>query len=121
MGLIIADTNIVVYSIKGLPELKPYILTYNFAVSEITVIELLGIKGIDPFTLKRRKEFLEDCHLYHYNSYIRVIAIRLKQKYVLRIPDALIAATAIHYDIPFLTADKDFKKIEELEVIIIEL
>ncbi len=121
MGLIIADTNIIIYSIKGLKQIEPYILTYDFAVSEITVIELLGVKGIDVTTLKSRKNFLDECHLYQYNSFIRTIAIRLKQNYIIRIPDALIAATAIHYDVPFLTADKDFKKIEELEVMIIEL
>ena len=120
MGLILADTNVIIYTIKGLKAIEPYVTAYNFAVSEISIIELLGVKDIDSFTLKKRKDFLDDCHVYNYNSYIRSLTITLKQKYVLKISDALIAATAIHYDSPFLTADKDFKKIEELEVIIID-
>ena len=121
MGLIIADTNIIIYAIKGLKKIEPYLSEYDFAVSEISIIELLGVKNIESFTLKKRKEFLSDCHIYNYNSYIRSLAIDIKQKHILKIPDALIAATAIHYDTPLITADKDFKKIEELEVIIVDL
>ena len=121
MGLIIADTNIIIYAIKGLKEIEPYISEYNFTVSEITIIELPGVKDIDPFTLNKRKELLADCHIYNYNSYIRSLAIGIKQTHIIKVPDALIAATAIHYDTPMLTADKGFKKIEELEVIIIDL
>lgn len=119
MGLIIADTNIIIYSIKGLKIIESYAAEFEFAIAEISVIELLGVKGIDDFVLKKRKEIVRACNLLHYNSYIREIAIKIKQKYTFRVPDALIAATSIHYDVPLLTADKDFKKIDELEVIII--
>ena len=121
MGLILADTNIVIYSIAGLQQIEPYIKEYNFSVSEITIIELLGIKGIEDFTLKKRKEFINHCSVYPFNSHIRETVILLKQKYILKIPDAIIAASALHYDIPLLTADKEFKKITELEAIILEL
>jgi predicted nucleic acid-binding protein len=121
MGLIIADTNVIIYSIKGLKQVEPYNSEFDFAISEISVIELPGVKGVDDFTLRVRKNFINECSILNYNSYIRTITIRLKQKYTLKIPDALIAATALHYDIPFLTADKEFKKIEELEVVIINL
>jgi predicted nucleic acid-binding protein len=119
MGLIIADTNVIIYSIKGLKETEPYVRGFDFAIAEVSIIELLGVKGIDDFTLRKREEFIGDCIILNYNSYIREIAIRLKQKYTFRIPDALIAATSMHYDIPLVTADKEFKKIDELEVIII--
>ena len=119
MGLVIADTNIIIYCIKGLKLIELYTEMYDFAVSEFSIIELLGVKNIDSFALKKRKEIIRDCKTLHYNSYIREIAIRIKQNYTFKIPDVLIAATSIHYDIPLLTADKDFKKIEELEVIIL--
>ncbi len=32
----------------------------------------------------------------------------------MKLPDAIIAATAIHLQIPLITADKDFEKVEEL-------
>jgi predicted nucleic acid-binding protein len=121
MGLILVDTNIVIYSIAGLKKIEPYINEYDFAVSEITIIELLGVKEIDDFTLQKRKEFIDLCPIYTFNTYLREIVIRLKQQYILKIPDAIIAASALFYDIPFLTADKEFKKIKELEAIIFEL
>ena len=121
MGLILVDTNIVLYSIAGLKKIEPYINEYNFSVSEITIIELLGVKEIDEFTLQKRKEFIDLCPIYPYNTHIREIVIRLKQKYILKIPDTIIAASALYYDIPLLTADKEFKKIKELEAIIFEL
>lgn len=121
MGLILADTNIIIYSIKGLKQVEPYVLGFDFAISEISIIELLGVKNIDSFTLKTRKKFIADCSVYNYNAFIRTAAIDLKQRYTLKTPDALIAATSLHYDIPFITADKEFKKIDELEVIILDM
>jgi predicted nucleic acid-binding protein len=121
MGLILVDTNIVIYAIKGLKQVEPYLEEYDFSISEITIIELLGVKEIDDFTLSIRKRFVNSCSIFPFNSIIRENVIRLKQQYALKIPDAIIAASALHYDIPFLTADKEFKKIKELESIILEL
>jgi predicted nucleic acid-binding protein len=45
----------------------------------------------------------------------------LKKKYSIKLPDAIIAATAIWYKIPLITADKGFEKIEELELILLEI
>ncbi|MBN8718162.1 MAG: PIN domain-containing protein [Sediminibacterium magnilacihabitans] len=37
------------------------------------------------------------------------------------LPDALIAATAIHNNLPLLTADTGFTRIKELNIVLIEL
>jgi predicted nucleic acid-binding protein len=47
--------------------------------------------------------------------------ILLKQKYSVKLPDAIIAATSIVYEVPLVTADKGFSKINELDVILIEI
>jgi predicted nucleic acid-binding protein len=121
MGLILADTNIVIYTLKGVKQIEPYFEEYEFSVSDITIIELLGVRDANNFTLRKRKDFIDECWIHPFNSYVREIAIRLKQKYTLKIPDAIIASTSVHYDIPILTADSDFKKIKEIEAIIINL
>ena len=54
------------------------------------------------------------------NIEIKKRAIQIKQKYKIKLPDAIIAATAILYNIPFITADADFKVITELNLIFIE-
>ena len=120
MGLILIDTNIVIYTIKGLPLIEPYLI-YDFAISEISIIELLGVKNIEVFTLKSRQRFINGIATYPFNTEIREQAIELKQKYTLKVPDAIIAATAIHYDQSLLTADKDFVKIKEISSIIVTL
>ncbi len=39
------------------------------------------------------------------------IILMVKQQYNLKLPDAIIAATSICYDLPLLTCDKEFKKV----------
>ena len=46
--------------------------------------------------------------------------IEMRNQYRLKLPDAIIAASAIVNDIVLITADKGFKKVEELQLIIIE-
>lgn len=52
---------------------------------------------------------------------IKEQVIELRKKYTIKLPDAIIAATSIIYSIPLVTADKGFSKIEELDLILIEL
>ena len=42
------------------------------------------------------------------------------QKYKVKIPDAIIAASSIVYGLPLITSDADFKIIKELSLIFIE-
>jgi predicted nucleic acid-binding protein len=116
MGLILADTNIIIYIMNGLPAMKNF-LEAEFALSEISEIELLGIKGIDKKNLQIRQSMINECFLMNINDSIKHTAIQIKQKYILKIPDALIAATAIHHRLSLLSADKGFAKIKELDLI----
>lgn len=114
----LADTNILLYIITGNTSVASYI-NQEFYISEITEIELLGNKGITPLQLKYRTQIINNCTIVNLSENIKRIAINLKQNHTLRIPDAIIAATSIYLNLPLLTADKDFKKIKELELILI--
>jgi len=46
--------------------------------------------------------------------------IEIRNKYRLKLPDAIIAASAIVHDALLVTADKDFKKVKGLQLKIIE-
>ena len=48
-------------------------------------------------------------------------AIELKRHSKIAIPDALIAATAIEEKLTLVTADKGFKRIKELSLLLIEV
>lgn len=115
----LADTNILLYIITGNTSMAGY-KNQEFYISEITEIELLGNKGITPLQLKYRTQIIDNCTIVNLSENIKRLAIGLKQNYTLKIPDAIIAATSIYLNLPMLTADKDFKKIKELELILID-
>ena len=115
----IADTNILIYTLEGHPGVKA-ILPYFFAVSVISEIELLGKTGISDLEKEIINELLNDCQVIELNSVIKERAISLKQKQKIRLPDAIIAATAIEYSLPLVTADKRLEKIEGLNCLVFE-
>ncbi len=114
----LVDTNVLLYVITGNKAVFKYI-NERFFISEITEIELLGNKGITDLQLKYRTKIIDNCTIVGLSEYIKRLTIQLKQNYSLKIPDAIIAATAIYLNLPLLTADKDFKKIKELDLILI--
>ena len=50
---------------------------------------------------------------------IKIVCIKIRQQYKLKVPDAIIAATAIVYKIPLISSDCDFEKIKEINLILI--
>ena len=120
LGNLLIDTNVIIYALEGREEVKPYMFS-SLWVSHITKIELLGVKNISDVELARCEYFLNDCTLVDYYSDLTKITVEIKQKYSIKVPDAIIAATSIYLQIPLLTSDKGFTKIPELELILLEL
>ena len=81
---------------------------------------MLGVFSINKDIRFSKQSLIDDCTLIEMNSEIKRITIDLKQKYKLKLADAIIAATAIHLELPFITSDGDFKAIKELELIFLE-
>jgi len=52
---------------------------------------------------------------------IKQETIRIRQLYKIKLPDAIIAATAIVEGLTLVTADKGFKKIENLSLILLDV
>lgn len=116
----IADTNFLIYVHEGKEIVSPF-LEYNFGISFITEIELLGFNGIKESDELKLKQLIDDCFNIDFNSQIKQLTIVLKRKYTLKLPDTIIAATSIIYGVPLVTADKNFMKIKELDLILIEV
>jgi len=53
------------------------------------------------------------------NTSVKTLAIDIRRKYRMKTIDAIVATSAIYFDLPLLTADKSFKKIIELTVLLI--
>lgn len=116
----IADTNFLIYLHEGNKIIEPF-LEYHFGVSVISEIELLGFPGISVAEEVKLKSLLNDCFQLDFTSKIKEQTIQLKRKYPLKLPDTIIAATALVYDLPLITADKGFTKILELDLILFEV
>ena len=115
------DTNIILYLLSGNPEINEILKGQEAVVSFITELELLSFQGIDPNEESVIIELLKNCQIIQINQDIKRITIELKRKYRLKLPDAIIAATAFYLNLPLITADKTFGKIEEVDVIVFEL
>ena len=117
---ILIDTNIVIYTMEAHPALKGIVLC-SPAISIISEIELLGKKGISTQEVTDIKTLLKGFPIISINDEIKEVAILLKQKYSIKTPGAIIAATAKSLGLTLITADKGFEKIAEIDAIIIDL
>ena len=115
----LADTNFLIHINQGESVVEPF-LDYNLAVSFITEIELLGAFCISKSQKNQFKNLLNDCLILEMNYQIKNTCIYIRNKYKIKIPDAIIAATAIEFNIPLLTSDQGFEKIKELDLIYIQ-
>ncbi len=115
----LADTNFVIHLNDGNPLVEPF-LDFDFGVSFISEIELLGSFSISKIKKAQLNDILNDCTILEMNSEIKEICIKIRQQYKMKVPDAIIAATAIYYKIPLVTSDQDFEKIKEIDLIFIK-
>ena len=67
------------------------------------------------------RNLLNGFEIVNLNELIKDITIFLKQRYSIKSFDAIIAATAKAFDLPLVTADKDFKKIKDIDVVLLDL
>jgi len=113
----IVDTNIILYLLDGQELAFQLTNDKSIYISFITEIELLGFKKLKSSEEKRINNLLHDSIIIDINTPIKQIAIALRKKYSLKIPDLIIAATSIYMDLPLISADIVFKKVTELNFI----
>jgi predicted nucleic acid-binding protein len=82
---------------------------------------LLGYRGITKKEEALLKSLIQDCLVIEWNSKIKEQTIQLRKNYALRLPDAITAASALVFEVPLVTADKAFSKIEGLDLILLEI
>lgn len=115
----IADTNALIYFLEGNSCMLPY-ATKKLGFSIISEMELLSFSGITQEEETGVKTLLSDCSRFHLTEEIKDKTIEIRRKYKTKIPDAIVAATAIINNIPLISADKGFRQIVELNLILIE-
>ena len=117
---ILLDTNIVLYLLNGEDTLIPLLEEKNLFLSFITQLELLGNKNLNLHDLATIKQFISECTVIDITPGIKEYTISIRQKYSLKLPDCIIMATSLWLNMPLITADQDFKKIDVADLIYFE-
>ncbi|HEX9828415.1 MAG TPA: type II toxin-antitoxin system VapC family toxin [Flavobacteriaceae bacterium] len=111
------DTNIILYLLNGDETLAELLNGRQLYISVITELELLAYKGITAKEEKVIKEFVSQCKTITINSEVKQETIRVRKAYNTKLPDSIIIATALYLDLPLITSDAEFKKVDELTLI----
>jgi predicted nucleic acid-binding protein len=114
---LVLDTNAVIAVLNGHEAAISLINDQGLYISFIVELECQSYQKLSPEELKSIKKFLGDCIIIDLNPEIKQKAIFFRAKYGLKLPDALIAATTHYLDIPLVSADKTFSKIQEITLI----
>ena len=118
---VVIDTNIAIYFLLGDKATEKYFYQFTPVFSFISELELSSGKDFLPDELAEIKRFLSAQVIMDYLPPLKEIVIDIRQKKRLKLPDAIIAATAIHLDIPLVSTDKSFKNISGLTLLYHEL
>lgn len=111
------DTNIILYLLNGDETLAKLLNEKQFYISVITELELLAFKGITAKEEKIIKQFVAQCKIINLNDAVERQTIIIRKTYNIKLPDSIIIATALYLDLPLITSDIQFKKVEELSLI----
>ena len=89
----------------------------SFTISIINKIEFLGFSNLTPDEDLRFRSLTSFATILPLSEDIAEMTIQLRKKYKIKLPDAIIAATAMVHSLTLLTRNsKDFTLIKELNV-----
>jgi predicted nucleic acid-binding protein len=114
---ILVDTNIISYLLDGSDTLVEVLQGKDTYLSFITELELIVFKNRTPQEEQQIIELIGDCSIISMNSLIKDKYVQVRKKHSLKLADAVIAATALAFDMPLITADKQFKIVDNLKLI----
>ena len=112
---ILLDTNAVLYALSDLKYLK-ILKGYTLFISFITELELLSYPSISDKDKRIIKKFISKTTIFDVSEQIKENTIYLRKKYKLKLPDAIISATALSYNMVLMTNDKELFKLKDIEI-----
>lgn len=115
------DTNVILFLLNGDEHLAGLLQEKVIVVSFITELELLGYQQITDREHQKIEEFLNTVTITDINARIKSITTQFRKTYTIKLPDAIIAASAYYMNLPLMTADKDLNKINEINILHYEL
>jgi len=106
------DTNVALYLLGG--RLAMPLPAGTYGVSVITEMELLAWPSLTSEEEKKVREFLQQLVVCELTPPIRARAVELRRVHQLKLPDAVVCATALEFGVALWTNDKTLAKVSEL-------
>lgn len=116
------DTNILIYYFANqIPKKEiskiEVIFEGSFNVSIITKIEFLGWNKHTENGFLKSKEFINNANVFNINDEISDSTIEIRRETNVKLPDAIISATALYNNLILITRnEKDFERVKNLEI-----
>jgi predicted nucleic acid-binding protein len=117
---LLLDTNILIYLLNGNKKIEALLNNKIWHISIITELELHSL-GQTSNARKKVQSVINACNVINITSSIKDTVIDIRSKNKIKLPDAIIAATAKSFEIPLITADKEFSKLKDIEILLIEI
>ena len=109
----LTDTNALIYLLDGQECMKPF-LSERLSMSIISEMEILSYPALTEDNEKSVRGLLSKCNIIPVNDEVKEPAIKIRRAHNVKLPDAIVAATAMVNGMTLLSADKGFEKIDGL-------
>lgn len=120
------DTNVLIYHLRQAltlqltQQLGDALKAQQAFISVITRIEMLAWKGHSEQSLRQTTDLIEQLPEYGLSEPVIAQAIHIRKAFALKLPDAVIAATAMTHGLQLVTANEiDFKRVDGLSLVCI--
>lgn len=112
------DTNILFYLISGDETIAELLNGKHIYISFITELELLGYKELGESDLRVIQKLIKEATIIDINAAIKAEVISLRKQYKIKLPDAIIVASALYAGLPLVAADKQLSQIDEASLLL---
>ena len=106
------DTNVALYLLGG--RLAAPLPAGSYGISVITEMELLAWPSLTAEEEEKVHGFLEQLTVCELTPSIRGLAVKLRREQHLKLPDAVVCATALEFGVELWTNDKALVKVPGL-------
>lgn len=120
---LLLDTNVLIYHLnlaltpQVTQQLGDALMAQQVYISVITRIEMLACKGHTDESLRQTTDLIEQLPELALTEPVIVQAIRIRKAHGLKLPDAVIAATALTHSLQLVTANEaDFNRVDSLSL-----
>ena len=117
---LVLDTNILIYLFNGDRDLAELLHLKELYVSIITEMELLSFPDLSEAERLQIKSFLSDATVIELSDAVKEAAIAIRSTHRIKLPDAIVLATAEYLNLPFLTADRRLERVLTVDTQIYE-